>query len=66
VGQTPWSARVPLDPLPHVQDQALTRSGKPARGPAAGEGARPTTYAGARLREDEVALGSMAAAQMGG
>jgi len=34
VGQTPWSARVPLDPLFALQNQP----DRPARGPAADQG----------------------------
>ncbi len=39
VGRTPWSARVPPDPL------LLSAADWPARGPAADGGVRPTTYA---------------------
>src|SRR6266581_3354839 len=42
VGRTPWSARVPLDPLP------LPKCEWPARGPAADQGVRPTQPRGAR------------------
>src|ERR1039457_1247961 len=39
------------------KNQALPEAGRPARGPAADEGVRPTTYAGARLWENLAALG---------
>jgi hypothetical protein len=42
VGRTPWSARVPLDPLFALHGQELPFPKKPARGPAADQGVRPT------------------------
>jgi hypothetical protein len=42
--------------------RALATIDKPARGPAADEGVRPTIYTGARYRENEVALGYLSAA----
>ena len=47
VGRTPWSARVPLDPL-FVWNQFPAEREWPARGPAADQGVRPTIYASAR------------------
>jgi len=47
VGQTPWSARVPLDPL-FAPREVLAARDKPARGPAADQGVRPTIYPGVR------------------
>src|SRR5437879_2074311 len=41
VGRTPWSARVPLDPL-FVSKQFPAERERPARGPAADQGVRPT------------------------
>src|ERR1017187_9137930 len=47
MGRTPWSARVPLDPLP----QALTNtSSKPTWASAADQGVRPTLYSSIRDR----------------
>jgi hypothetical protein len=42
MGQTPWFAQVPLDPLFRSQSQAQPPTGSRARGPAADEGVRPT------------------------
>src|SRR5438876_8459628 len=41
VGRTPWSARVPPDPL-FVWNQLPAERERPARGPAADQGVRPT------------------------
>jgi hypothetical protein len=46
----------PPGPALRAKDQVLTQPEKPARGPAADEGVRPTIYAGARLQENYVAL----------
>src|ERR1035441_9023787 len=44
-GRTPWSSRVPLDPLP----QALTNtSNKPTGASAADQGVRPTLHSSIR------------------
>src|SRR6266568_4872093 len=56
VGRTPWSARVPLDPL-FVWNQFPAECEWPARGPAADQGARPTIYAGVRKGENLTTLG---------
>src|SRR6266702_503439 len=50
VGRTPWSARVPPDPL-FVWNQFPAERERPARGPAADQGVRPTIYAGVRRWE---------------
>src|SRR5580692_7140996 len=42
VGRTPWSARVPLDPFFGNGSSLMRHTGKPARGPAADQGVRPT------------------------
>ena len=42
VGRTPWSARVPLDPHLAMEIQPLAIPGRPAGGPAADQGVRPT------------------------
>src|SRR5207302_279269 len=47
VGRTPWSARVPLDPL-LVRNQFPAEREWPARGPAADQGVRPIINSGAR------------------
>ena len=44
VGRTPWSARVPLDPLFPNEINLDLAAGKLARGPAADQGVRPTIY----------------------
>jgi hypothetical protein len=44
VGRTPWSARVPLDPLYAGTVRRLRHREGPARGPAADEGVRPTFH----------------------
>src|SRR6266581_9029750 len=50
-GRTPWSARVPPDPL-FVWNQLPAERERPARGPAADQGVRPTIYAGVRRWEN--------------
>ena len=45
MGRTPWSARVPLDPLFANEINFDLAACKPARGPAADQGVRPTIYA---------------------
>ena len=47
VGRTPWSARVPLDPLFARQNQLHASPEKPTRGSAADQGAR-TTFSSSR------------------
>lgn len=59
VGQTPRSARVPLDPLLANISIARERQ-EPARGPAADQGVRPTINAAARLWENYRTLGLQA------
>jgi hypothetical protein len=46
VGQTLWSARVPLDPLFALQNLLQTIPERPARGRAAAQGVRPTLRRG--------------------
>ena len=45
VGRTPWSARVPLDPLFAQSNQPHVIAEAPTRASAAGQGARPTINA---------------------
>jgi hypothetical protein len=56
VGQTPWSARVPQDPPVRSKNQRPAQPNRPARGPAADEGVRPTNHAGTLGIENYVAL----------
>jgi hypothetical protein len=56
VGQTPWSARVPRDPLFARRIKPFDNQDRPTRAWAAIQGDRPTISAGVRLRENEVAL----------
>ena len=42
VGRTPWSARVPLDPLLARRIKGLYHRGRPTRASAAVQGDRPT------------------------
>jgi hypothetical protein len=42
VGRTPWSARVPLDPLLAPSDQPHVTQERPTGGSAADQGVRPT------------------------
>ena len=42
VGRTPWSARVPLDPLFTLPNQPHTIAGRPTGGRRADQGVRPT------------------------
>jgi hypothetical protein len=46
VGRTPWSARVPPDPLFAPPNQPHAIPERPARAPAADQGVRPTINAG--------------------
>jgi hypothetical protein len=50
VGRTPWSARGPLAPLYVPPSQSLLSSERPARGPAADQGVRPTLRQAAKRR----------------
>ena len=43
VGRTPWSARVPLDPLFASEIRLSPRVNRPTRASAADQGVRPTT-----------------------
>jgi len=52
VGRTPWSARVPPDPL---FPNEINWIWPPARGPAADQGVRPTIYADRITSENYVA-----------
>ena len=52
VGRTPWSARVPLDPLFAPQNQPHVIPERRARGPAADQGVRPTFYAERPIEEN--------------
>ena len=61
VGRTPWSARVPLDPLFARRVRPVDNRDRPTRASAADRGGRPTTYAGVRLREKYVAQAGMPA-----
>jgi hypothetical protein len=45
VGRTPWSARVPLDPLSAQQNQPHASTERPTGGSAADQGVRPTLSA---------------------
>jgi hypothetical protein len=50
VGQTPWSARVPLDPLFARRVRLYDNRDRPTRAWAADQGVRPTIHAGVRSR----------------
>ena len=45
VGRTPWSARVPLDPLPQA---STNTSSRPTWASAADQGVRPTLHSSVR------------------
>src|SRR5216683_1180243 len=49
VGRTPWSARVPLDPL-LANRIRVARRARPTRASAADQGVRPTTGADCAVR----------------
>ena len=53
MGQTPWSARVPLDPLFLAKNPGPAKRKRATRGPAADEGVRPTNRAGVRPWEND-------------
>jgi len=59
VGQTPWSARVPLDP-PLANGISRVPRGGPTRASAADQVVRPTINAERPVLENYVALGCQA------
>src|SRR5262249_55901271 len=61
-GADPWSTRDALVPLFCRSIKHLQNRTRPARGPAADEGVRPTTFAGVRLWENYAAFGFPACA----